>query len=127
MKHKFIIGSIIVLAVILLVPAIWYFYETDATTEKSHMVEILQDGKVIDRIDLAAERGARTFTIPYGEHHNTIEIKDHTIRVSEADCPDQICVHMGTLTPGKPPIVCLPHHLVIRYADQRNEPDSVVK
>lgn len=127
MKKKNKIVAICLLAAILLVPAIGYIYEKNAPTDHSHIVEILQDGKIINRIDLSEERGERTFTIPYGAHHNTVEIKDHTIRILEADCPDQICVHMGILTPGKPPIVCLPHHLVIRYADQRNEPDSVVK
>lgn len=127
MKKKNKIGMIALLAAILLVPAIGYIYELNATTDKSHMVEILQDGKVVDRIDLSAEKGHRTFTIHYGGHYNTVEIKDHTIRILEADCPDQICVHMGVLTQGKPPIVCLPHHLVIRYADQRDEPDSVAK
>ena len=39
------------------------------------------------------------------------------IRVSEADCPDKTCVRMGWLNSAAMPVVCLPHHLVIGFAD----------
>ena len=35
------------------------------------------------------------------------------IRVSQADCPDQVCVDQGWIADGTVPIVCLPHKLVI--------------
>ena len=35
------------------------------------------------------------------------------IRVSAADCPDQVCVEQGYISDGTVPIVCLPHGLVI--------------
>ena len=43
-----------------------------------------------------------------------MEVRPGAIRVSEADCPDKICVGMGWLTDGAAPIVCLPHRLMIR-------------
>ena len=43
-----------------------------------------------------------------------MEVRAGAIRVSEADCPDKICVGMGWLTDGAFPIVCLPHRLMIR-------------
>ncbi|MER2149274.1 MAG: NusG domain II-containing protein, partial [Ruminococcus sp.] len=35
----------------------------------------------------------------------------------EADCPDKTCVRMGWLNRAAMPVVCLPHHLVIEFAD----------
>ena len=37
--------------------------------------------------------------------------------VSQADCPDQVCVAHGFLVSGKEPIICLPNRLVIRFLE----------
>ena len=58
-----------------------------------------------------AEDTTRTVTSSAGT--NVVEIKDGRVRVSEADCPNQDCVHQGWIdTPGKQ-IVCLPHKLTV--------------
>ena len=44
---------------------------------------------------------------------NTVQVEKGRIRVSEADCPDQICVNQGWISGGAVPIVCLPHRLMI--------------
>lgn len=110
-----------------LVPAVLYFLVSNETSPAYDQVEIVRDETVIETIDLAKESGRRTLTIPYGDHYNTLLIENHTIRMLEADCPDQICVQMGVLQKGHPPIVCLPHHLVVRYANQDGSVDGVVK
>lgn len=110
-----------------LVPAVLYFTERNTVSPAFDTVEIVRDGTVIETIDLAKENGRRTLTIPYGDHYNTLLIENHTIRMLEADCPDQICVEMGVLQKGHPPIVCLPHHLAVRYANQDRTVDGVVK
>ena len=48
---------------------------------------------------------------------NTVEIKDHMIHVSDADCPDRICVDTGWIGGDRKsvPIVCLPNQLVIEF------------
>ena len=45
---------------------------------------------------------------------NQIRIQDRTVRMIEADCPDQICVSRGLIQKSGQSIVCLPHRLVIR-------------
>ena len=38
--------------------------------------------------------------------------------MTEADCPDHICVYMGKLTTeGGMPIICMPHRLIIEIED----------
>lgn len=46
---------------------------------------------------------------------NLIVIENNTVRCQEANCQDQICVNIGTLTSTAydTPIVCLPHQMVI--------------
>ena len=48
------------------------------------------------------------------------EIKAHQIRMLEAECPDNTCVHMGWLD-STVPIVCLPNRLVIQFVENHNE------
>lgn len=88
----------------------------------SQTVEIISGGEVLYTIDLSRTED-RTIRVEQGESCNIIEIKGGRIHVSEADCPDKTCVHMGFLGGGAP-IVCLPNRLVIRYV-QGGEVDAV--
>lgn len=42
-----------------------------------------------------------------------VVIQDGTVRVSEADCPDQICVRKGATNQTADPIACLPNGLIV--------------
>lgn len=85
-------------------------------------VEITQDGKVLYEFDLAEEED-QILEVEYEGGRNRIEIRDHKIRVLEADCPDQVCVNMGWLKAA--PIVCLPNHLAIQFTEQTGGLDAV--
>ena len=45
---------------------------------------------------------------------NVISVEPGRIRISDANCPDHVCVDTGWISDGVIPIVCLPHQLVIR-------------
>ena len=80
-------------------------------------VEIVQDGTVLYTFDLN-DTNDQIIRIPAPDGgYNLIKISDHSICISEADCPDQTCVHMGTLQSDYLPIVCLPHKLIVRFAE----------
>lgn len=98
---------------------LWMLRPAEAT-----QVEVLQDGIAIFRFDLEHEDD-RIVSIDNNGSINRIEIKDHQIRMLEADCPDQICVHMGQLRANGLPIVCLPHHLVIQYTQASGDVDTM--
>lgn len=93
---------------------------------KQSVVNIIQDGKTLMTLRLSEEKD-RTFVLPYGDSSNTIEIKDGRIRVKDAQCPDKTCVHTGWLSSSAMPIVCLPNHLVISFADSEGEVDAVAE
>ena len=56
---------------------------------------------------------------------NIVQIENHKVRMLEADCPDHTCINMGWLDSSMP-IVCLPNHLVIQFADRGSDIDAVV-
>lgn len=82
---------------------------------------IYSDGKLIKTIDLR-NAADQTFTV-YSEDsgYNVITVKDGTISVTDADCPDRICVMTAPISDGIQPIVCMPHKLVIRIESNRTE------
>lgn len=52
--------------------------------------------------------GNNTFIISEDESGNM------SVRCSEADCPDNVCVETGTITHADEIIVCLPHRVTAR-------------
>lgn len=93
---------------------------------ESSIVEIVQDGKVLYQLDLSEYKGTETIEIEYNGGRNTVLIENGQICMSHADCPDQTCVKMGWLKSSALPIVCLPHHLVIQYAESSDAVDGAV-
>lgn len=87
---------------------------------------VVQDGTVLYRFDLSNTEN-QTIDITYEGRINTIQIEDGKIRVSDADCPDKTCVHMGWLEAGALPIVCLPNHLVIEFSNTEEGIDAVIR
>lgn len=87
--------------------------ETFAIVEK--------DGKEIYRFELQNITDTHTYTVGSPGEENDITVGPDGICVSRADCPDQICVKQGMRAHGPTPIVCLPHHLTIRFVDQADD------
>ncbi len=87
---------------------------------------ITLDGVEQTRIDLAAVDDPYTLSFT-GKNGITdvVEAAPGRIRVKEADCPDQVCVHQGWIETGVAPIVCLPNALVIRIVDGDAQLDGV--
>ena len=88
---------------------------------------IYQRGELLYTIDLSAVTTPYTLDIADGAGgSNTILVRPGSIGMTEADCPDRICVGMGFVDSDLLPITCLPHRLVIRLTENRDEmPDAV--
>ena len=89
-------------------------------------VNIVQDGAVLYTFDLVAAQD-QTLEIEYEGRINTVQIENGRIRMLEAECPDKTCVHMGWLDSKAMPIVCLPNHLSIEFADSEDDVDAVIR
>lgn len=74
---------------------------------------VYQDGELLRTIDLTSA-APYAFTVEGPAGTNTVEVERGRVRVSRADCPDQVCVHQGWISTGAAPIVCLPNKLVIQ-------------
>jgi hypothetical protein len=109
MKRSDRITALVILAAIALAAAFWIIMHRTAGT-----VAIVQvDGQIVATVDLTS-REPRTLHIA-GLVGPLVIMADGTgsIRVSEATCPDQICVHtVPARSPGDQ-IICVPNHMAI--------------
>ena len=71
-------------------------------------VLVYQDGQLLRTLDL---RQDTVFTV-----EGPVTVTGGEVFVSQADCPDQVCVLHGPLRRTGGPIVCLPNRLSIEWA-----------
>lgn len=60
---------------------------------------------------------------------NYLVIKDGEAYLTDASCPDLLCVHMGKISCDGQSIICLPNRVVVEVRDDnnyQNEVDAVV-
>ncbi len=114
---------IVVLAVVALAAAsaltVWPGRDSGSLT-----AVVTADGEELDRFapaDLAA--GPRTYT--HNGYTLTVTAEDGGLRVSEADCPTQDCVHTGTISRSGQSIVCLPARIIIQLTGGQADPGGV--
>ena len=79
----------------------------------SAVARVTRDGVLLEEIDLNRVDAPYTLTFEDESGSNTVLVERGRIRVSKADCPDQICVHQGWIWNDIIPIVCLPHRFMI--------------
>ena len=85
---------------------------------------IYRNGKCISSIDLDSVTEGYSFTLEDEDGHiNVVKVEPGRIRVSEANCPDKVCVNTGWISGGLKPIVCMPSKLVIRIENKAAEPE----
>lgn len=71
------------------------------------------DGEEYDRIDLSKVRESYDIEIETCWGRNTVHVEPGAISITEADCPDHVCVRRGAISGGGIPIICMPHRLII--------------
>ena len=88
---------------------------------------VTADGAEVARLPLDGAEGEYTYS---GNGYTLrVSLTAEGVRVEEADCPTQDCVHTGTITRAGQSIVCLPARVIIRLeggAVDRDAPDAVI-
>ena len=111
MSKKKIIVAAVITGLVLIAAGIYTYIVFFGSTE-AHTAEIRLNGEVIRTIDLRTAPD-ETFTVEGENGWNTVTIKGGEISITEASCPDKVCVNHGPLHSEYLPIVCLPNKLEI--------------
>ena len=119
-----IIAVVLVLSLVLFAGIKLYQGSNDGDRE----VIIRHAGEVIQTYPFT-ERTDEEYFFVDGEETNHIVIKDGTVKMTEANCRDQICVKSHAISENSEIIVCLPHQLTVEiYAPETDtEIDGVAE
>ena len=96
---------------------LWLLLRQDGAT-----VVVEQNGRETARFALSENRTVR---IEGEGGYNLLVIENGEAWLSEADCPNRLCVKTGKIRYGGQSIVCLPHKLAVRIAGGASDLDAV--
>ena len=58
---------------------------------------------------------------------NTLVIADGSAYMSQASCPDKLCIHQGRISDASKSIVCLPNKIVVTVNKPNKDVDAVAQ
>ncbi|MBE6997982.1 MAG: NusG domain II-containing protein [Ruminococcaceae bacterium] len=124
MKNKKLKNDILlILALLVLAGAAYGILRL--TREPGNEAAVTVDGQLVLTVPLSREA-----TLTVGENlgfRNVVEVAGGRVRVSDADCPDRLCVRQGWISRDGESIVCLPHKLVVTVRGSEHDLDAVAR
>lgn len=87
--------------------------------------EVTISGKVYKKIPLTGHKNEEEIEIDTGHGKNIVLVKDESIAMIEADCPDKVCLNTGFISKPGESIVCLPHKVMVQIRGD-NEDDIIL-
>lgn len=113
----------IILTASILIVAVLVFFIIGLITKNGNYVEVKKNGEIIGKYSLAENQ---TVEIKDENGYNLLIIEDGKAFISEASCPDKLCVNQGKVSTNGKALVCLPNKTVITvYSDDDGEVDFV--
>jgi len=117
-------GDKIIISLVIIVSLVAFFFMRQDSDK--YYVEIQYNGETVQYFELD-DSVERTIELDH-EGHNVLVVKDGHVDMIEADCPDQDCVHMQSITydSWNPTIICAPNKIVVRIVGGEREVDGIV-
>lgn len=109
----------------LLIVLFFFVFRLFAAASPGERVQITVNGRLYGEYPAGETRTVRIRDAK-GKVMNTVEIEGEGIRMKDADCPDRLCVRMGTIRSSGSSIVCLPNQVVVTLTgDKGKTGDSI--
>ncbi len=111
------VGCVCVMAMFFLIIP-YFLYSAD------EVVIITQNGTLYGQYPLNGDRSVIVKDEENG--YNLVLISAGSVKVSDADCPDKLCVKQHAISRGGESIICLPHKLVVQImSEEESDLDAV--
>lgn len=104
--------EMILIAGILIVSCLLLLFNQILFRAPAGKVEITVDGNVIQTLNLNEDGEILVHGFNVGT--NRVVVKDKKVSVTEASCPDKVCIHKGWIQHTGENVVCLPNHMIAR-------------
>jgi hypothetical protein len=125
-KRDLILLAGILAAAVLIYVVFWYTHQ-----EAGAQVVVTVDGETYGTYDLNPSDGkAQTIEITKDKTvTNLLIIEDGKADMTQADCPDKLCVHQKAISATGETIVCLPNKVVVEIAGETEDAefDTIAK
>lgn len=105
-KNDWILAAVVLLAAI---AGCAFLYWNQA---RGHYVVVSVDGEEYGTYDLGEDRVIEI------QDTNRLEIRNGKAFMIEANCPDQICVHMSAVSRTHEMIVCMPNRVTVEVFEK---------
>ena len=112
-RDFFVIGIVLVLALVIGAVAL-----LDGRTAQSLCIYV--EGDLYGEYSLLENQEIKVGTT------NVCEIIDGKVRMTQANCPDQICVHTAEISRDGMTIVCLPNRVVLEIKSEAQSQAPIV-
>ena len=106
--------EIIFVVTVLVLALIWFAVQKYLPTGNAGEVQITVGGEIYETYSLSEEK---EIPIRVENGYNIVSISNGVVRVTEADCPDLLCVKMHSISKENQAICCLPHRVVVRIIE----------
>ncbi|MGE5559561.1 MAG: NusG domain II-containing protein [Chloroflexota bacterium] len=122
-------GDKILLIVLALLVLAWLPIRAALGKRGGEVAVVTLNGQVVREIRLneITEPVEFTVTTADGQGYNIVRAEPGRIRVTEANCPEQIDVLQGWISHPGQSIICLPHRLVIKITGGKSDVDSIIR
>lgn len=126
MIKKWDIVLILLLLLVSFIPE-GVFLATNQAKSQNTIAVVTINGDVYKEIPLSEHTGTDEIPIVTADGgHNLIVVRNQEIGITEADCPDKICIQEGFIARPGESVICLPHKLMIEVkAANHEEPDII--
>ena len=127
MKKRISRNDVIFLAILLAVVTVFLvvYERTGTRADAGACVRVTVDGSVYGIYALGEEQEIPI--VQDGVTTNVLTIRDGRADMTEADCPDKLCVSQGKISRSGQTIICLPNKTMVTIKGGKSEYDGVAQ
>ena len=112
---------LLIIIILVLAGVVWIWANVFQTNAGGRLL-ISVDNQEYGIFDLSEKR-----TIAIGDT-NVCRIEDGVVSMTQADCPDKVCVHSAGISKTGQTIICMPNRVVLEItAGDANQIDTMVE
>lgn len=115
-------GDVIIIFVVLLLATLLSFLGTFSKYSETKSLIVVLNDEVVHEYTFN-DSLKKEIIIEDGDHINVINIENGFVTMSEANCPDQVCVKTRPIKKSGEMIVCLPNRLYVKIISGNSSDD----
>ncbi len=108
--------DLLIIICICFIAILFILYPVLFSPKGTAYVTVYQNGAVYCKYPLADDRTI-SVTDERG-YYNLLLINNATVKMSDAECPDKLCIKQGAISKNGESIICLPHKVVVQISSE---------